>query len=120
MRILHVYSGNLFGGIERVLLTLAREKPAQGMAHEFALCFEGRLSQELRALGATVHDLNEVRFSRPWTVCAARRKIHDLLKRQRFDLVLTHSCWTQLLAYPVAKAANLPLVFWVHDAMGDG
>jgi glycosyltransferase involved in cell wall biosynthesis len=121
MRILHIYSGNLFGGIERVLLTLAKEPPAsQRMEHTFALCFKGRLSQELRSLGARVHELHEVRFSRPWTVWSARRRIHDLLKEEPFDLVMTHSCWTQLLAYPVARGTQLPLVLWVHDAMGDG
>ena len=52
MRILHLYSGNLYGGIETFLRTLARvQRLSPELEHEFALCFEGRLSQELREAG---------------------------------------------------------------------
>ena len=73
MRVLHVYSGNLFGGVEAILVTLARHQAdCPSLAHEFALCFEGRLGRELDALGAAVHRLPEVRASRPQTVRRAR------------------------------------------------
>lgn len=121
MRILHVYSGNLFGGIERLLITIARERsPSLVIEHSFALCFDGRLSEELRTLGAEVYELNSVRFRRPWSVWSARRRLRAILLREKFDLVLAHSCWSQILAFPVARSTGLPSIFWVHDAMGDG
>src|SRR5262245_4158882 len=61
IRVLHVYSGNLFGGIEAMLLAIARQPPSRDLESEYALCFEGRLSRELVAAGAAVHQLAEVR-----------------------------------------------------------
>ena len=52
LRVLHVHSGNLYGGVETFLATLARDSAAAPrMTSSFALCFEGRLSDELRAHG---------------------------------------------------------------------
>jgi len=46
MRILHVHSGNLYGGVETVLTTLARRQDVcPDLQQQFALCFEGRLSR---------------------------------------------------------------------------
>ena len=39
MRVLHLYSGNLFGGIESILLSLA-SRPAGQILHEFALVLD--------------------------------------------------------------------------------
>ena len=48
MRVLHVSSGNLYGGVETALVALARFRNlCPAMQPEFALCFEGRLSKEL-------------------------------------------------------------------------
>ena len=69
MRVLHVYSGNLFGGIETMLLTMARERAlCPAIEPAFALCFEGRLGAELAATGVAVQRLPEVRASRPLTI----------------------------------------------------
>src|SRR5438874_6807525 len=56
------------------------------------LCFEGRLSNELRESGAPVEILGRVRFSRPWTVLSARRNLrrseeHTSELQSRRDLV---------------------------------
>ncbi|MBN1209558.1 MAG: glycosyltransferase [Myxococcaceae bacterium] len=118
MRILHVYSGNLYGGIETFLRTLARERGrAPGLAQEFALCFEGRLSRELREAGAQVHLLGEARVSRPWTVWRARQALARLLERERYAAVVCHAAWPQALFGPVARANGVPLVFYQHDAL---
>jgi glycosyltransferase involved in cell wall biosynthesis len=116
MKVLHVYAGNLFGGIETLLVTLAKEQSlCSQMQHHFALCFEGRLAKELRNLGAKVHLLGKVRISRPWTVWKARQQLQQLLKQEGFDLVICHSCWPQAIFGSVVRANNLPLVFWCHD-----
>ena len=71
MRVLHVSSGNLFGGVEALLVALARERGLRPeMEPHFALCFVGRLSETLDEIGVPVHRLGGVRVSRPWTVWA--------------------------------------------------
>ncbi len=115
MRVLHLYAGNLYGGIERLLVTLWGCQPyTPKLDSEFALCFEGRLANELRAAGATVHNLGSVRTSRPWTVLAARRRLADLLRRERYDIAICHSFWPHAMFSGVARAAGLPVVFWLH------
>ncbi|MBV9770678.1 MAG: hypothetical protein JOZ32_13975, partial [Bryobacterales bacterium] len=48
MRVLHISSGNLYGGVETALVALARFRHySPAMEPEFALSFEGRLSGEL-------------------------------------------------------------------------
>jgi hypothetical protein len=60
MKVLHVYSGNLFGGVETLLITLAQQRSlCPQMQPHFALCFEGRLVNELRAVGVGVHMLGQ-------------------------------------------------------------
>ena len=121
MRILHVHSGNLYGGVENLLTTLARCRDAYaGLEPEFALCFEGRLSSELQASGAPVHLLGNVRVSRPLTVLRARHALRDLLRRKQFDAVICHSVWPQAIFGPVVRGSKLPLVFWLHDTPDGG
>ncbi|NMO19683.1 glycosyltransferase family 4 protein [Pyxidicoccus fallax] len=118
MRVLHVYSGNLYGGIETFLRTLARERAREpGLTHAFALCFEGRLARELREAGAEPHLLGEAKVGRPWTVWRARQALRELLRRERFDAVICHAMWPQALFGPVVRAAGVPLVFYQHDAL---
>ena len=117
MRVLHVYSGNLYGGVETLLVTLARCRDLRPtMEPHFALCFEGRLSKELLAAGVPVHLLANVRVSQPWTVWKARRRLTELLRHERFDVVICYSAWSHAIFGPVVRSARLPLVFWLHDA----
>src|ERR1700677_2265338 len=116
MRILHVNAGNLYGGIETLLVTLARERSlCPTVEPHFALFFEGRLSSALREAGVPVHLLGETRVSRPWTVLRSRRRLAELLRGQPFDAVVTHGCWPHALAAPPVRRAGLPLVFWMHN-----
>jgi glycosyltransferase involved in cell wall biosynthesis len=116
MRVLYVHSGNLYGGVETLLVTLARYRDlCPEMKPHYALCFEGRVSAELAAAGAPVRLLSAVRVSQPLTVLRARRKLGDLLRLERFDLAVCHSTWSQSLFGPVIKSNRLPLVFWLHN-----
>jgi glycosyltransferase involved in cell wall biosynthesis len=119
MRALHVYAGNLYGGVEAMLATLARRGDAGGMETRFALCFEGRLAAELRAAGAPPVMLGRVRQALPWTVLRARRRLARLLAESAPDVVVCHSAWSQGICGPVVRRAGLPLVFWLHDAPGE-
>lgn len=119
MRALHVYSGNLYGGIESLLVSLARvaARHPEGTVHEYALCFEGRLADELRDAGATVHRLGPARVSQPWTVWRTRRALGAVLKQGGYSVVVCHSVWPQALFGPVARAAGVPLVFFQHEPL---
>ncbi len=116
MRILHVHSGNMYGGVETLLMTLSCLRDlCPAMEPHYALCFEGRLSEELTAAGMPVHLLGKVRISRPLTVVRARRALRDLLRRFPFDLAITHSAWSQSLFGATVRASRIPQVFWLHS-----
>jgi glycosyltransferase involved in cell wall biosynthesis len=115
VRILHVTAGNLFGGIERMLLGIAAAASDE-CAHDIALSFEGRLARELRAAGERPHVLGDVRFRRPHAVWRARRALRGAIADAPCDAVIAHAPWSCALATPVARRARLPLLLWVHDA----
>ncbi|MFB1479344.1 glycosyltransferase family 4 protein [Corallococcus sp. RDP092CA] len=119
LRVLHVSSGNLYGGVETLLRTLALTCADRegGAVHAFALCFEGRIAEELRAVGAPLTLLGPAKVSRPWRVWEARRSLGALLQREAFDAVVCHAAWPQALFGPVARAAGVPLIFFQHDAL---
>lgn len=116
MRVLHVYAGNLYGGVEAMLATFARHA-SPGMEPRFALAFDGRLARELRGAGRPPAILGAARFSRPWTVLRARRAFDRVLRDDRPDAVVCHSAWSHGIFGPVARRRGLPLVFWQHDAV---
>jgi glycosyltransferase involved in cell wall biosynthesis len=116
MKVLQVHSGNLYGGVETTLLAQTLHESADvNMQMSVALCFSGRLSSELAQGGSSVHWLNEVRVRNPLSIGRARRRFRALLRRNSFDLVVAHSCWSQAIFGPVVKEFGLPLVFWLHD-----
>jgi glycosyltransferase involved in cell wall biosynthesis len=115
IRVLHLSTGTLFGGVETYLLALVRHGQASGLLESsFALAGEGRLGEELRVLGAPVHPLGNVRVRRPSSVREARFRLSRLLERERFDAVVCHSPWAQALFAPVARDAGVPVTFQLH------
>src|SRR5579864_448187 len=119
MRVLHINGGNLYGGVETMLVTLARYRQVlPALEQEFALCFEARLSTELAASGAPVHWLGEVRTRRPLTIWRARRKLRSLLRVRQIDVAVCHMPWSQAIFGPAARDADIPLVFWMHGPAG--
>ena len=116
MRLLHVGVGNMFGGIETLLVTLARERGhCPTMDPHFALCFEGRLARELREASVPVTLLGSARFRYPWTVGRVRRRLAALLDQERFQAVVAHGCWAHAVVGPTVKEKGLPLVHWAHS-----
>lgn len=116
MRALYVHSGNLFGGVETLMLTLVQQqRVCPAMEPHFAVCFAGKFTEELAALGAPIYHLGSARVSRPLTIRRARRNLKELLQREHFDLVILHSAWAQAVFGPTIHAARRPLVFWCHE-----
>lgn len=121
MRVLHVYAGNLYGGVEAMLATFARERSlVPEMEPRFALAFEGRLSRELQDTGADVEITGGARLSRPWTVWRARRRLRAAIERARPDVAVLHSAWAWAVFAPAVRRARIPAVFWLHDAVSGG
>ena len=118
MNVLHLCAGNLYGGVETYLVTLARcREMCPEMEPHFGLCFPGRLRDELTAAGVTVHDLGAVRVSRPWTVLRARWRLKRLLKSERFDAAVAHMSWPHALFAPVVRAARVRLAHALHGVV---
>ncbi len=115
MQVLHIVSGRLFGGVETMLVTVARCRLAcPTMKPEFALCYGGRLKEELVGSGVPVHMLGEARARNPLSVLRARRQLRKLLTERSADIVICHMPWAEAMFGGVARAAGIPLVFWMH------
>lgn len=118
LRALHVHAGNLFGGVESMLLTQVRQQAlCPELANDFAICFEARFSRELHAASATVHHLNPVRIRQPLSVLRARVSFRKILETQNFDAVISHSSWSHAIFGPVARSLRVPLIFYMHAPM---
>jgi glycosyltransferase involved in cell wall biosynthesis len=116
LRILHLHSGNLYGGVETLLHTLARLRHLNpDMEPDFGLCFEGRLSRELTDAGTPPKMLGRVRISRPWTLWWARRRLSELLRSERYDAVICHMPWPLVVFGGTVRAAGQKMVFWAHS-----
>ncbi|HEV2904630.1 MAG TPA: glycosyltransferase family 4 protein [Pyrinomonadaceae bacterium] len=115
MRILFTHSGNMYGGVETMLATFARHRDlCPTMQQHFALCFEGRLRDELDECGVPLHDLGYVRIRQPLSVRRARQAFGNLLRDVAFDAVICQSAWSHALFGPVARTAGVPLITWIH------
>ena len=116
MRVLHLSSGNLYGGVETLLVALARFRHlCPSMEPHFALAFEGRLGEELKATGVGVQFLGGARTSRPWTIWRIRRQLESLLRKQSFDAVVCHMAWPMAMFGKTAARMGCKLAFWAHD-----
>jgi glycosyltransferase involved in cell wall biosynthesis len=90
------------------------------MKPHFAVCFEGRIAEELRQAGCPPEILGPVRLSRPWTLWQARRRLRAWLAGNRADVVIVHSGWLGAMAGAVPQRCQVPTVFWAHGSGGYG
>lgn len=94
------------GGVEAAIRTLVqRAHECPQMQQETALVFDGAFADTMRQTGVTVHLLPRAHLRKPTSVLRARRALADLLERERFDVVLSHSPWCQVVFGPVLKKA---------------
>jgi glycosyltransferase involved in cell wall biosynthesis len=115
--VLHIASGRLYGGIERMLTTVA-ECGHDGV--EFAVAAEGRLLKELRDRGAKVHFLGDVRLRNPSSILRARHVIRSVLRTRQPSSVICHAPWSHALFAGVARSCGVPTVLWQHDRAAGG
>ena len=117
MTLLHVAAGNAYGGIERMLVTLAATEHPQVRQH-FAVTFSGRLLRELREAGAAVYELPSPRAVRPWRVWRARRAFTALLQALAPDAAIFHGAWPHAMLAPAARRRGTVVGFWQHQPAG--
>lgn len=116
MRVVHVASGRLFGGIEQILLTMARSRGvAPDVDVSFAVAAPGRLEEGLRASGVEVVMLGDVRLSRPVSVVRARSRLGRFLQLRSGDLMVCHAPWSFALFASTAARRGIQVAFWQHD-----
>lgn len=116
LRVLHLYAGNLFGGVERFLVNLVKLRDfSPSIDTRIALCFEGRLADQLRAGASEPRMFSPVRMSRPWTVWRVRRQLRQLATVVPFDVAVTHSGWLHAVFAPTLKKLRMPVVFFAHN-----
>ncbi|HET7218231.1 MAG TPA: glycosyltransferase [Vicinamibacterales bacterium] len=122
MRVLHVTSGRLFGGIEQMLLTIARHAAVTPeIEATFAVAAPGRLEQELRAAGAPTISLGNVRLSRPPSIVQARARFARVLDELCPAAIVYHAPWSYALFARAAQHRGIRVVLWQHDhAAGAG
>jgi len=115
VKVLHISNAEVFGGIESILISLTRyQSLCPGLEHHFAVCFEGRLSEELKALGASVYMLGGAKLGRPISVRRARQALALAIRKSGCDLAVCHGPRSMILFAPVVRLARLPLVWWAH------
>jgi len=116
MRVLVAHSGNLYGGLEKVLETFARAARTCGRFElDFAMCFDGPVAKTLRQLGVDPAIVGGVRLTRPDQLWQARKRFADVVSRVSPDVVVTTSPWSHVVFGPAVRRARLPLVLWLHD-----
>jgi glycosyltransferase involved in cell wall biosynthesis len=119
MRVLHLGAGNIYGGIERALVSYAAGRSTcEEMNPEFAICFPGRFESELKAERVEVGLLGPVRLSRRRSVSAARRRLSEFLAYRAPDVVVTHGPWVHCVFAPAIRAAGIPLAQFIHNPPG--
>ena len=115
LRVLHLNSGNMMGGIESLLLTIARcHELTPDVQHEFALTFDAEFAQQLRGATAKVHLLPQARLRHLPSIWQTRKELRTLLRDGRFDVAVAHSVWVQLIFGDLTRELQIPLVFWMH------
>ena len=120
-KVLHLASGNLYGGIEKILTTLAKNQTySPDMLQDFAVCFHGRLRNELLEAEATVHDIGSFRYSRPWSLLPVQKKLAKILKTGGYDTVIFYGSWQYVALVETAKKAGCRCVFWAMNYFGGG
>jgi glycosyltransferase involved in cell wall biosynthesis len=109
--VLHVYVGNRFGGIETMLVTMARSPLFAGQS--YALMYPGRLYEELRAAGADVVEIGGFRARTPWQAFGVRRRLAAELAARNVHTIVTHMAIPHALAAPLAGSRTL--VYYAHE-----
>lgn len=91
MRVLHISADALVGGVESLLITLARNQNVDPMStHEFAFTSEGPALNALLLAGGKVHYLGNASHKRPMALHLARQRLNQLCREYKYDVAVFH------------------------------
>jgi glycosyltransferase involved in cell wall biosynthesis len=88
------------------------------MESNFAICFDAQLTSALREAGARPYILGDTRMRNFRSIVTARKRLIEFLKHERFDAVVFHMPWAQILFASIARNANIPSILWMHGLGG--
>ncbi len=103
------------GGAETVVYDVSTGLTEKG--HSVSVASSGgRLAEELKARGVTVHEVSALAGKRPMQVLAAIPVLARLLRSERYDAVNAHAYLTAVEVWcaRVISRAPVPLVFTLH------
>ncbi len=113
---MHFGAGNLFGGIEVMLVTMAKfQGECAELDQEFAFFFEGKVSTQIRSLGFQVRIFPETKIKNLVQVFKTQRLIRKYLEEKKPDALVVHGQWVHFLVAGVAKKLGVKLIHWSHD-----
>jgi len=117
MHLLHVTSGNLYGGVERALVAFARATGSRSQIRQtFALGYDGRVRREIEAAGADVVTFGAARARVPWTIWRARRELAVMIAALERPLaVVAHSPWALAVLGQAARDAGAVTALYLHN-----
>jgi len=116
IRALFVESQTEMGGAQFALLTLLESLDRACVAPMYAsLGFgQGDLAERVEALGIPVTRLAGGRFRDASSTLQRIRGLHELIRKNAIDVVVSNSGHPLLYARPAAAWARRPCVWWVH------
>ncbi|HKV53745.1 MAG TPA: glycosyltransferase family 4 protein [Candidatus Binataceae bacterium] len=108
--------GSQFGGVEEVLLTIAKHRQLTPSVEYYFALFDGTLAGIMGSLNVPVSVFERVRLRDRGAVRRIRRQLAELLSAQSFDAVVIHqSVWLWIIFARVVKRTSIPLIFWQYD-----
>lgn len=116
IKILHFQLLPLLSGVQRVSLEELRRLDPHVFDRHLLTCQLGPFTDAAQQLGVTCHFEPSLKRSIvPWNDYRAYRRIIDLMRRERFDLVHTHSSKPGVVGRLAAHAAGgIKIVHTVH------
>lgn len=96
---LHLCSGKLFGGIEKMLLTIAKNQQQKNSLprHQLVYCNKGIFSANLESFDKSVHCVGPTKIRNPISLIKSQIRFSQLIDKIKPSLVVLHDSWAQLI-----------------------
>jgi glycosyltransferase involved in cell wall biosynthesis len=89
--VLHISADALVGGVESLLITLARNNTVDPVSsHDFAFTAEGPALKAIILAGGNVHYLGSVSYKQPRSLHRARRRLKELCREYKYEVAVFH------------------------------
>ena len=119
MNIIYFYTGNRFGGVEKLLVDLFDYQSVlepNEISPIFVLCYEGYLSDKLKERGAVVEIIPTPRLDRPWTIISTSLRLRRIIREYNIQVIVNHEIWNHVVAWPITKLLAIKSLLWIHSS----